>query len=69
MDITPPKAKKQVQALLGLIIDYSKLISRFAEKTAALSPLIKKGRGWKIGRKVFKTSLTTLKAHSRQQRF
>lgn len=41
LKIEPPKTKKHVQALLGLI-NYSKFIPCFAEKTAVLSSLLKK---------------------------
>lgn len=41
LKIEPSKTKKHVQALLGLI-NYSKFIPCFAEKTAVLSSLLKK---------------------------
>ncbi|BFZ12592.1 hypothetical protein BsWGS_15631 [Bradybaena similaris] len=48
MNISPPKTRKHVQALLGLINYYAKFIPCFSDKTAVLSSLLKKGKGTKI---------------------
>ncbi|BFZ09104.1 hypothetical protein BsWGS_12143 [Bradybaena similaris] len=42
LNIQPPKTRKHVQALLGLINYYAKFVPCFAEKTAILSSLLKK---------------------------
>lgn len=48
MDTTPPKTRKHVQALSGLVNYYAKFLPCFADKTAVLSSLLKKENGGMI---------------------